>query len=90
MSEQSPRVPTKIRRRAEHWQAIMADYEASGLSQEAFCAQASLAMSTFSKWRNQLANEAADAAGSTTGTKADVAGEVAGANDASCLRRRLK
>jgi len=62
MSDQSPREPTKIRRSAEQWQAIMANYEASGLSQEAFCAQASLAMSTFSKWRKQLTNGMADAA----------------------------
>ena len=64
MSEQSPRETTKIRRRAEQWQVIMADYEASGLSQEAFCTRESLAMSTFSKWRKQLTNEMAGAAAS--------------------------
>jgi len=62
MSEQSPRETTKVRRSAKQWQAIMADYEASGLSQEAFCARESLAMSTFSKWRKQLTNGMADAA----------------------------
>lgn len=64
MSDQSPREPTKIRRSAEEWRAIMADYEASGLSQEAFCVQESLAMSTFSKWRKRLTNTMADAAAS--------------------------
>ena len=64
MRNQSPRETTKIRRSAEQWQAIMAAYEASGLSQEAYCAQASLAMSTFSKWRKQLTNGLADAAAS--------------------------
>ena len=62
MNDQSPRETTKIRRSAEQWQAIMVAYEAGGLSQEAFCAQESLAMSTFSKWRKQLTKAMVDAA----------------------------
>jgi len=62
MNDQSPRKATKIRHSAEQWQAIMAAYEASGLSQEVFCAQESLAMSTFSKWRKQLVNGVTNAA----------------------------
>ena len=39
---------------ADQWQQIMRDYSRSGLNQKAFCQQAGLAMSTFSKWRKQL------------------------------------
>ena len=42
----------------------MAAYEVSGLGQEAFCARESLAVSTFSKWRNQLVNGVTHAAAS--------------------------
>ena len=45
---------TKIFRSAEQWQSILANYEKSGLTQEAFCKRESLAGSTFSKWRNRL------------------------------------
>ena len=62
MSDQSPRKATKLRRSAEQWQEIMAAYEVSSLGQEVFCARESLAVSTFSKWRNQLRIGAADAA----------------------------
>ena len=44
-----------IRRSAEQWQAIMLAYDNSGLTQEDFCIRESLALSTFYKWRNQLA-----------------------------------
>ncbi len=63
MNDQLPRKTIKVRRNAEQWQAIMEAFADSGLTQEAFCAQESLAMSTFSKWRRQLMSTAADAAG---------------------------
>lgn len=44
----------KIRRSPEQWQTIIASYEQSGLTQEAFCVRESLAMSTFYKWRQRL------------------------------------
>ena len=45
------------RRSSAQWQAIMAAYEASHLTQEVFCAQQSLAPSTFYKGRKQLTTE---------------------------------
>jgi len=64
VSIQTVHKATKIRRSAEQWQEIMEAFAASGLSQEAFCAQESLAMSTFSKWRKQLRQGTADEPGS--------------------------
>ena len=63
MNIQSPRNTTKIRRTAEQWQTIMSAFSNSALTQEAFCAQESLAMSTFSKWRRKLTSASADALG---------------------------
>ena len=48
------RTTPKKRLSAAHWQAIMARFDASGVTQEAFCRQESLAISTFNKWRKQL------------------------------------
>ncbi len=47
----------KIRRSVSQWEEIMQAYEESGLTQEAFCIQQSLATSTFYKWRQRLAGE---------------------------------
>ena len=44
----------KVRRTQSQWQEYLAEYETSGLTQSAFCARHSLAVSTFSKWRAQL------------------------------------
>jgi transposase-like protein len=46
-----------IRRSLAQWQQIMATYESSDLSQQAFCEQKGLAPSSFSKWRRQLKDE---------------------------------
>lgn len=62
MNDQSPRKATKIRRSNEQWQAIMLAFADSGLTQEAFCAQESLAMSTFSKWRRKIMSTVDDGA----------------------------
>lgn len=42
------------RRSPEQWQDIMSVFEASGLTQEIFCARESLAASTFHSWRQRL------------------------------------
>lgn len=55
MNTNSPSKQTKVRRTAEQWQNILLAYEESGLSQEAFCTQQSIATSTFHKWRQRLA-----------------------------------
>ncbi len=44
----------KIRRSKLLWQGIIKKYEASGLSQQAFCTQQGLALSSFYKWRKTL------------------------------------
>ena len=45
---------TKTRRTAEQWQALMKAYEDSGLSQQLFCQQHGVALSTFYAWRHKL------------------------------------
>jgi len=55
MQSNSLNKQVKVRRTAEQWQEILSAYENSGLSQEAFCTQQSLATSTFHKWRQRLA-----------------------------------
>lgn len=45
---------TKTRRTAEQWRALMKAYEDSGLSQQIFCQQQGVALSTFYSWRNKL------------------------------------
>jgi len=57
MKSNSPSKQIKVRRSTKQWQEIMLTYEQSGLSQEAFCTQQSLATSTFHKWRQRLAVE---------------------------------
>lgn len=54
MDSPQSRNKTKIRLGAERWQTIMARFESSGSTQEAFCRQESLAIATFSKWRKRL------------------------------------
>ncbi len=44
----------KIRRSRTQWQRIMQKYEASGLNQQAFCAQQGFAQNLFCKWRKKL------------------------------------
>ena len=39
----------RIRRSADQWRALFAQYESSGLSQAAFCEQEGLAIATFTK-----------------------------------------
>lgn len=63
MNNQLSRKTTKIRRSTEQWQAIMLAFNDSGLTREAFCAQESLAISTFSKWRHKLTSATADVLG---------------------------
>ena len=45
----------KVRRSRAQWQSIMKKFDASGLSQQDFCLEQDLAVSSFSKWRAQLA-----------------------------------
>ena len=54
MSELPKSTKRKHFRPQSEWQQIIADYERSGLTQEAFCEQASIPMSTFYKWHKRL------------------------------------
>ena len=49
-----PSAQRRIHRSPEQWQALLNQYEASGLSQRAFCQQAGLSYGTFSRWRRRL------------------------------------
>lgn len=49
---------TKIRRSRAEWREFLASYERSGLSQQTFCEQHGLALSTFCKWRRDLGSAA--------------------------------
>jgi putative transposase len=53
-----PEVSSKKHSRGE-WERLMASYEASDMTQRAFCAQHGLAYSSFSYWRKQLRTAAA-------------------------------
>ena len=54
MSETPNQRKRKQFRPQSEWQQIIADYELSGLTQEAFCEQASIPKSSFYKWRKRL------------------------------------
>lgn len=45
------------RRSHDEWRRLMAAYEASDLTQRAFCAEQGLAYSTFCYWRRRLRQE---------------------------------
>lgn len=47
----------RITRSLQQWQAVMAQYERSALSQGAFCVREGLAPSTFASWRARLRRE---------------------------------
>lgn len=49
-----PSTQRRIHRSPEQWQALLDQYEASGLSQQAFCQQTGLSYGTFSRWRRRL------------------------------------
>ncbi len=48
---------TKIRRSRAQWQAILQEFEQSGLSVQAFCQQNNIAYSSLAKWRSLLKQE---------------------------------
>ena len=54
MSIQSQPKGVCIRRSLEQWQTIVEQFVASGQTVESFCADRSLALRTFSRWRQQL------------------------------------
>lgn len=46
------------RRSEQQWQAILAEYQQSHLTQKQYCNQHGIANSTFSKWKAQLEGQA--------------------------------
>lgn len=50
-------VARRPRRSRSQWRRLMADYEASGQSQQVFCHEHGLALSTFARWRRILAEQ---------------------------------
>ena len=59
MSESTNQQKRKHFRPQSEWQQIIADYERSGLTQEAFCEQAQIPKSSFYKWRKRLGTQPA-------------------------------
>jgi transposase-like protein len=45
---------TRVNRTKEQWQTLVNEYEASGLSQQAFCKQHGIATSGLNKWRKRF------------------------------------
>jgi hypothetical protein len=45
----------RVIRSKEQWQSLISDYQRSSLTQQAFCEERGITVSSFSKWRNQLA-----------------------------------
>jgi transposase-like protein len=50
----TPSPQQKTRRTADQWQDLFKTYEGSGLSQQVFCQQQGIALSTFYSWRKKL------------------------------------
>ena len=46
--------PKRIHRDCHQWQALVEEFEASGLSQRAFCQEAGVSYGTFTRWRRRL------------------------------------
>jgi len=55
----SLRKPRVVRSKAQ-WQSLLAEYESSSLTQQAFCKQHDLPISSFHKWRHRLSQESTD------------------------------
>jgi putative transposase len=51
------------RHSAAQWRALISEFEASGVSQQAFCTRHGLAKSTFELWRRKLRGARVDVAG---------------------------
>jgi hypothetical protein len=51
------------RRTRSDWQALIREFEQSGISRQRFCATASISVSTFDYWRRKLRNEDTAAGG---------------------------
>ena len=45
---------SRVRRSASEWQDIFQQFSHSGQTQEIFCAEQSIALSTFNRWRQRL------------------------------------
>ncbi len=45
---------SRVRRSASEWRDIFQQFSHSGQTQEIFCAEQSLALSTFNRWRQRL------------------------------------
>jgi len=72
----------RTQRTAAEWRSIMARFEASGLTGEAFCAAEGIGSSAFWRWRRRLADEDAARAGNGGPAFVELAGADAAAWDA--------
>ena len=51
--------PVRPRRTLDQWRELLEHYEHSGQTQEQFCTDHALALSTFGRWRKRLCRQAA-------------------------------
>jgi hypothetical protein len=66
-------------RRASEWQALISQWQASGLSAPAFCEQHSIGYASFCQWRQRLrAADVVDESAVTPGTFIDLGALSAG------------
>jgi len=90
---------TRTRRTADQWRALIREQAGSGMSQEAFCKDKRLALSTFTNWKRRLSVSAVDHGEGAPATPAwiDLGNLGAGASrwdieldlgDGICLRLR--
>ena len=54
----TPRAKRQPRRTIQQWQALLTQYEQSGLSQRAFCRESAISYSSFVRWRQRLSSGA--------------------------------
>jgi len=54
-SDHKTRRKPRVMRSKEQWQLLLTDYQRSSLTQQAFCEERGITVSSFSKWRNRLA-----------------------------------
>ncbi len=64
MSDLNGAGSSPVMRSEDEWRAILADYEASGMTQSGFCESRALSRKTFRNWRRRLGHPVAGKAGS--------------------------
>jgi hypothetical protein len=83
MDEQKRVVVTRRRRSREEAARLVAEFEASGLSQVRFCQSRGLSRETLSRYRKRLRGAGGETVGSSRWVAVEVSGLGSGASDGS-------